>query len=645
MTRPNGHTAGGSGAVRAARRLLALALLIAAAAPAPCLAQDGGGGTRSVFTLGAGSRAIAMGGAFTAIGDDASVLYYNPAALKRNPAPTLMASHIQLFSGFTDATYDYFGLAWPTLGAGSFGAGLLTTGTGGIRGFDEFSRETGEFSYRESQGILSYAFDVPWRWVGLVSVGASLKVVNQTVGEFADTGTGVDLGLLYRQDWLPGLVLGMNLQDIVGARTKLVSVSDKVYRTMMFGLGYTRRVGAESAMTIAVQMDMPELADTDYRFGAEFTFKRMVSIRLGYDSEQITAGLGIGWRGYTADYGYFSREEAGSWHPLTLSEPLGTPIEERARRREDQRRIEEERRLAEFLASRVAQHIGAAEQYRDEGELESAIDEVKIALEYEPGSERARALKDEIGTAILAEQQERTRDAERNLLISQHFGLGLEYYNNNEFILARAEWRNVLELDPRNEQASDYLERTESRLAEEVARHETAAAEHERNGQSTRALSEWTIVRSIEPENERAAAAIERIGSRLESLDRDYRTAERRLETIRLFQQAVGEFNAGRYGEAAGLLRQVLQREPDHAEARDLLGRAERRMKPLTAEENEAIRRLHIEALKFSSQKDYQAAIDAWRKILDIDPDNDSASKNIEDAQQRLRRLESPEGE
>ena len=627
------------------KRVLEITLIIALGlCPLGAAAQDGGGGTRSVFILGAGSRAISMGGAFTAVADDASAVFYNPAAMKINGAPTLMANHISLFSGFTDASYDYLGLVWPTLGAGSFGAGLLTTGTGGIKGFDEFSRPTGELSYRESLGIVSYAFDVPWRFAGTWSVGTSIKILNQRIGDYSDTGTGLDLGLLYRIKYIDGLTFGMNLQDIVGAKTKLVSASDEVYRTMMFGLGYRRVLGESSRLTVSVQMDMPEKADNDLRFGAEYTIRDMISIRMGYDSESFTAGIGFAWHGYSFDYGYFSREEAGSSHPITITARLGTPLAQQSAEREEIRRAEDERRLVELFAIRVASHIDAADSLREAGELENALDEVKIALEYDPGSERAATLRDEIGAAILAVQAERTKNTEKSVLITQHSRLGLRHYSDNEYILARAEWSNVLEIDAENEQALDYLRRTEEKLDDRLQSHLTAAVEHERAGRLPEALGEWNVVRMIDPENADAPAAIEQIKSRMNSMSRSYRDASRRLETIDLYEKAIKAFSEGKYEDAIFFSRKVLKLDPANEEAKDLINRAERRMKPLSDEENEQIRTLHIEALEHFIQKEYQKAIDAWSKILDIDPDNESVRENIEDAEQVLRKIESSEG-
>jgi tetratricopeptide (TPR) repeat protein len=627
------------------KRVLEITLIIALGlCPVGAAAQDGGGGTRSVFTLGAGSRAIAMGGAFTAVADDASAIYYNPAAMKINGAPTLMANHISLFSGFTDASYDYLGLVWPTLGAGSFGAGLLTTGTGGISGYDEFSRPTGELSYRESQGIVSYAFDMPWRFGGIWSVGSSIKVLHQKIGEYADTGTGIDLGLLYRVKYIDGLSFGVNLQDIVGARTKLVSASDEVYSTMMFGLGYMRAFGESSKLTVAVQMDMPEKADNDLRFGAEYMIRDMISIRMGYDSESFTAGIGFAWHGYSFDYGYFSREEAGSSHPITITARLGKPIEQKIAEREEAQRAEEERILRELFAGRITSHIDAADSLREAGELESALDEVKIALEYDPGNERADTLRSEIGAAILAAQEERTRNAENELLINRHFRLGFEHYDANEYLLARAEWQNVLDIDPENEQALDYKRRTEEKLDEQLQAHLSEAARHESAGRLPEALGEWNIVRMIDPDNAEAPAAIERIKGSIESMSRDYREANRRLETIDLFNRAQTAFGEGRYENAISLAQRVLQLDPDHEDAMELINRAERRIKPLSDDEKARIREIYIEGQKHFSNKEYERAIEIWNRILEIDPDNESIRKNIEDAKERLDKLGSPEG-
>lgn len=621
-----------------------LLLVVVALSPAwQAHAQDGSGGTRSVFSLGAGSRAIAMGGAFSAIGDDASALYYNPAALRLNQNPGIMFNHIQLFSGFADANYDFIGLVYPTLTVGSVGLGFMTTGTGSIREFDEYSRELDEISYREWQAMLGYAFDVPWEYIGKLTFGTSVKVLNQRVGGFSDTGTGLDIGLLYRIPRLEGLVLGCNLQDIIGAETKLVTISEQVDRTLMLGAGYARIFGNGSRLMLAVQLDMPERADSDFRFGAEYTFKKHLSFRVGYDSEQITAGIGFAWHGFQFDYGYFSREEAGSSHPLTLSARVGSSLEERVRIREEERLREESRRIQQIFASRVAEHMQAAEAARREGDLEGALDNLKIALDYDPANHAAVESLTVVRNEILEEQEARIRDTEKAALVRQHFELGLEYYSANDYLLSRAEWLNVLEIDPENESAREYLVRTEEKLDEQVGLHKVRATELERQGQWTTALGEWNMIRMLKPTSREAASAIERINKRIEEQSQDLRTASQRLRVIQLFENALEAFGSGRYAEAAEILREVLRAEPDHEEARMLLRRAERRLVPLTEEEKEEIKRLYIEGMKYFTQENYSKAIEEWKKILEIDPDNESVMDNIREAEKRLKKAGSPE--
>ncbi len=630
--------------MKAKRIIPALVALCICWAAAPALSQEGSGGTRSIFALGAGSRAIAMGGAFSAIGDDASVLYYNPAALALNPYTAILASHAQLFSGWSDAGYDFLGFVYPTISAGAFGAGFMTAGTGGIRGFDEWSRETGELTYRENQAIIAYAYTLPWRWAGAVTAGSSVKILSQRVGDFSDSGTGLDIGLVLRPRWIEGLRLACNLQDIIGADIKLVSVSEKVDRTIMAGAGYTRAFGNGSAISLGLQMDMPERGEKTFRAGAEYRFRDLLAIRAGYDGESITAGLGVGWRGFGFDYGYMSRTDAGSAHPLTVSARIGASVDDRIRVREEQRLAEQERRIQQILMRRIAGHIEAAESYRREGALARSLDELKIALEYDPTN---RAVVDTIAVverAILAAEEERTRDVEKAALINQHFRLGLEHYSASDYIRARSEWRQVLAIDSTNARAAEYLEATEQRLGELAAQHRARALDLEGQGQLAAAIGEWNMVRTITPDSEEARAAVERLNARVDDLSRNYLTAAKRLQVAEFYESAVRAFGEGRYPDAVRQLTELLRIDPNHAEARTLLRRAQRRMTPLSDEEKAQVRSLYIEGMRYFTDGDYLKAVERWQRILEIDPDNESVLRNIGEARKRLQDSSSPEG-
>jgi tetratricopeptide (TPR) repeat protein len=605
-------------------------------------AQDGTGGTRSVFSIGAGSRAIAMGGAFSAIGDDASALYYNPAALRLCRYPGAIANHIPLFSGFSDASYDFLGFVYPTISAGSIGLGLMTVGTGGIRGFDEFSRETGDLTYRESQVILGYAIDLPWRYFGDVTAGSSVKVLNQRVGEYSAAGTGLDVGFVYRPKYLRSVAVGCNLQDIVGAETKLVTLTDKVDRTIMIGAGYTRPFANGSALSVALQMNAPQRDKKEIRFGAEYVFRNYVSVRLGYDSETITAGLGIGWRGFSFDYGYFSREDAGSSHPVSLSYRIGSSIEERIAERERRRLAEEEQRMQQVLARRIAGHVSEAQRYRREGALGKALDELKIALDYDPTNAAISDTLAVVERAILAEEEARTQNAEKAALIGQHFRLGLDYYSRGDYVLSRAEWRNVLDIDSTNANARDYLARTQEKLAALTDQHRAQAIDLERRGQLAAALGEWNVVRTLDPESAEAKEAADRINRRLDEMSKDYTQTSKKLKVMELFDGAVKAFGEGRYADASAQLGELLRLDPTHEEGRKLLLRAQRRMTPLTDAEKAQVRALYIEGMKFFTQSKYTSAIEQWKKILEIDPDNESVAQNIEEARKRLQNNAAP---
>jgi tetratricopeptide (TPR) repeat protein len=624
--------------------LIAAALLaLAAVAPAPAHAGDGDGGTRSVFSIGAGSRAIGLGRAFVSLADDASAVYWNPAALRNVQQTQLMFMYMPVFGDFTGADYVYFGAVYPTLSAGAFGLGFQRIGTT-FDAYDEFSSALGEQNYSESQALISYAFERHSKWVmGTLATGASFKIVSQNVDPFSSTAPGVDLGFRWIPDAMPELSVGLNFQDISGAEQKLNVDTDVTYRTIMAGAGYTYTFDNGSLLRVLLQLDLPEKADSRFHLGAEYEFTRYIALRAGYDEGNISFGLGVDVTAVADlgfDYAYLTRDEAGSSHPVSFTVGVGKTLDEKRRDIAEAQAAELEALIQQQFESRVAESRTRAKQYEAEGDFAGALDEWKIVLEFIPGDAEATEGEARARERVLAAQAAATQNAANRAIIQTRFEQGLEFYEANNLVRAMSEWRTILAIDSTHAGASDYRDRTQAKIDEAVAAHVLHAGELETAGRYTEAIGEWNNVQQYDPGSPEAAEAIQRLRDRIETQSQNYESAQRTLRIVNLYDQALNLYNQGEYGRSLENLDQLLRLQPDHEEARRLRAMATRKTTPLTEQETQQIRSLYLAGMQHFAKDEYAKAIEQWKKILEIDPTNESVQRNIDEAQQRLRQLE-----
>ena len=130
------------------------------------LLQDSGisqitktGTTAAKFlSVGIGPRANAMGGAFTAVGNDASSLYWNPAGVASLEKYEAMFTYTSLFKDL-NINLNYFALVIPVEGWGNFGVSVTALDYGDMDVTTEYYPEgTGEkFSAASYAFGLSYA--------------------------------------------------------------------------------------------------------------------------------------------------------------------------------------------------------------------------------------------------------------------------------------------------------------------------------------------------------------------------------------------------------------------------------------------------------------------------------------------------------
>ena len=167
--------------------------------------------------IGVGARAAAMGNAMTGIADDVTAGYWNPGGLALAPnAPEVALMHSEYFAGI--AKYDYVGFTMPIGGNRRFGASVIRLGVDDIpntlnlvdpNGNIDFGRvET--FSVADLGVVLSLAQRI--EALGGLDVGANFKVVNRTVGKFANAwGFGLDAGARWQKG---AFQAGLMLSDV-----------------------------------------------------------------------------------------------------------------------------------------------------------------------------------------------------------------------------------------------------------------------------------------------------------------------------------------------------------------------------------------------------------------------------------------------
>lgn len=171
------------------------------------------------LSTGGGARALAMGGAFTGVADDATGGFWNPAGLVRTDGLTAALMHSERFNGTVQ--YDYAATAWrPQASEMVFGLSFFRQGVDGIKNtLNAWDRDRDrpvnnpgdaitEYSAADMALMASVAAPLSER----LAWGANLKLIHRKTGPFAQAwGYSLDLGALYSNG---SFRLGMTAVDL-----------------------------------------------------------------------------------------------------------------------------------------------------------------------------------------------------------------------------------------------------------------------------------------------------------------------------------------------------------------------------------------------------------------------------------------------
>jgi len=299
--------------------------------------------------LGVGSRAMALGGAFTAIANDASALYWNPSGLSRIHGSQILLDH---YDWVLDVDLDYVGTVIHIPNVGTLGAALSFLHMGEMEITTTHSPEgTGEkFKANSYMGQITFARNLTDRF----SFGLSTKVIQENIYNSSATGFAIDLGTLYNTQ-VPGLTMGMSISNY-GTKMKMTGrdlliqteidpslesdptninanfSTDKFDLPLIFrfGLAYSKTIQNIFNATISIDALHPNDNTESINIGTEFNYKDFLYIRGGWknlfqrDTEEgLTLGAGVilsyGGSKYILDYSYTEFGILGNPQKLTIT--------------------------------------------------------------------------------------------------------------------------------------------------------------------------------------------------------------------------------------------------------------------------------------------------------------------------------------
>ena len=254
--------------------------------------------------MGSGARSLGLGGAFTAIADDATSTIWNPAGLPAVDDLTITLSSARLS---LDRKHNFIGLIKKVGANGGLGLAVVNAGVDDIPSRNADDQAGSSFNYNSNAYSLSYGHDL-----GAVSLGASARMLMDSFGDHSSESGfgGADVGLLGSNS-ASTFSYGIAARNIGG-----MIAGSELPILIAGGLSYRVLHKNVATFSVDVQHEIVELPEspTSLHLGTEYLIANTFAIRggskLNADRSQLFVGFGVNVGGLQLDYALKAADSA-----------------------------------------------------------------------------------------------------------------------------------------------------------------------------------------------------------------------------------------------------------------------------------------------------------------------------------------------
>ena len=297
-------------------------------------ASGPGVGSANFLKIPIGARETSLGGAFTAVADNADAVYYNPAGLTLLKKPEVSFTYNKYIEGMTQ---QWLAAAYPWK-SGTLGFGVNYLSVSAFDAYDNDDNPIGSVSAYDMAAYLSWGGRLPlsYKFIRSVSYGVSAKYISEKLDTEKGAGYGFDLGFLVTSA-VPNLRFGFGVENAVSTKIKFIEEGAKPASKFKTGVVYeTRSSVAQIAARLMLDYVIEDGGSKYVAAGTEVLLHDTFALRLGSSSfGDISNGLsfGLGYdmsrytgRSITVDYSFGSTYSFGDIHKLSVTYKFEPPV-------------------------------------------------------------------------------------------------------------------------------------------------------------------------------------------------------------------------------------------------------------------------------------------------------------------------------
>lgn len=275
------------------------------------------------------ARATALAGAFVAMTDDASAVFFNPASISTVQEKKLSLTFFKHVSDINSGQTSYI---HEFEKAGIFAASVSYTNYGSFDKADINGNKDGTFSANDLAMGVTYSNKIDTN----LYYGVTMKFVFSTIESYNSSALAFDVGLIYS---IPkaSINIGASILHSGFQLSKFAGISESLPLDVRVGINHRLK-----GLPLLINFSLNHLADNEDSFfnrllnfsiGGEFYFGKYFQARIGYDNQvrRLTSpegskelsgfcgGVGLKLKDFNIDYGLANVGISAILHRFSLN--------------------------------------------------------------------------------------------------------------------------------------------------------------------------------------------------------------------------------------------------------------------------------------------------------------------------------------